>query len=169
MTMASASEFMISSDGMPFLTRLTMSVSAKTPHLAATWCSFESSKPIFTTSSFGRPTLMTHLSMVAPVPEAHLSFIEVMAVLPPVSSFFLKMMILASCPPSSQTEPTSGCSVSTARVTAFTSWTNFDPMCGPIGAPPEPVMKVRIWSFGMFGKATAMRSRNDRTNSACLV
>ncbi len=42
-------------------------------------------------------------------------------------------------------------------------------MCGPIGAPPEPVMKVRIWSFGMFGKATAIRSRNERTNSACLV
>ncbi len=108
MTIASASEFMISSDGMPFLTRLTMSVSANTPHLAATWCSFESSKPILTTSSLGRPTLMTHLSMVAPVPDAHLSFIEVMAVLPPVSSFFLKMMIFASWPPSSHTDPTSG-------------------------------------------------------------
>ena len=64
---------------------------------------------------------MTHLSMVAPVPEAHLSFIEVMAVFCPVSSFFLKMMIFASWPPSSQTEPTSGCSVSTASVTALTS------------------------------------------------
>ena len=73
---------------------------------------------------------MTHLSMVAPVPDAHLSFIEVMAVLSPVSSFFLKMMILASCPPSSTTEPTSGCSFSTASVTALTSCTNFAPMCG---------------------------------------
>ena len=41
--------------------------------------------------------------MVAPVPDAHLSFIEAMAVLSPVSSFFLKMMIFASCPPSSIT------------------------------------------------------------------
>ena len=49
------------------------------------------------------PTLITHLSMVAPVPDAHLSFIEVMAVLSPVSSFSLKMMILASWPPSSIT------------------------------------------------------------------
>src|SRR3954466_3347744 len=108
MTIASASEFMISSDGMPLLTRFTISVSANTPHLAATWCSFESSKPILTTSSFGRPTLMTHLSMVAPVPDAHLSFIEVMAVFCPVSSFFLKMMILASCPPSAHTLPAAG-------------------------------------------------------------
>jgi len=45
-TIASASEFMISIDGMPLFTRLTMSVSAKTPHLAATWCSLESSNPI---------------------------------------------------------------------------------------------------------------------------
>ena len=35
-TIASASEHRISFDGMPDLTRLTMSVSAKTPHLAAT-------------------------------------------------------------------------------------------------------------------------------------
>ena len=38
-----------------------------------------------------------------------------------------------------------------------------------MGAPPEPVMKVRICSLRRFGKATAMRSRNDRTNSACFV
>jgi hypothetical protein len=37
-----------------------------------------------------------HLSMVAPVPLAHLSFIDVEACLSPVFSFFLKMMILAS-------------------------------------------------------------------------
>ena len=43
-TIASASEQSTSSVGMPLLTRLTMSVSANTPHLAATWCSFESSK-----------------------------------------------------------------------------------------------------------------------------
>ncbi len=43
-TIASASEHRISGAGMPLFTRFTMSVSAKTPHFAATWCSFESSK-----------------------------------------------------------------------------------------------------------------------------
>ncbi len=43
-TMASASEHRTSLFGIPDFTRLTMSVSANTPHLAATWCSFESSK-----------------------------------------------------------------------------------------------------------------------------
>ena len=42
-TIASASEHRISGDGMPDFTRLTMSVSAKTPHLAATWCSLDGS------------------------------------------------------------------------------------------------------------------------------
>ncbi len=97
-TIASASEQSTSVAGMPLLTRFTMSVSAKTPHLAATWCSFESSKWICTTSAEGRPTLSMHLSMVAPVPDAHLSFIEAMAVFSPVFSSCLKMMILASCP-----------------------------------------------------------------------
>ena len=36
MTMASASEQRISVEGIPAFTRFTMSVSAKTPHLAAT-------------------------------------------------------------------------------------------------------------------------------------
>ena len=49
------------------------------------------------------------------------------AVLSPVSSFSLKMMILASWPPSSITLPTSGCRFSTASVTALTSCTNFAP------------------------------------------
>ena len=149
MTIASASEFMISSDGMPFFTRLTMSVSANTPHLAATWCSFESSKPILTTSSFGRPTLMTHLSMVAPVPDAHLSFIEVMAVLPPVSSFFLKMMILASWPPSSHDRADVGVQRLDRQGDRVHLLHELRRRCAaPIGAPPEPVMKVRICSFG---------------------
>jgi hypothetical protein len=73
-----------------------MSVSANTPHLAATWCSFESSKWIVRTTSAGRPTLIMHLSMVAPVPDAHLSFIDGTAVRIPVFSSTLKMMILAS-------------------------------------------------------------------------
>ena len=45
------------------------------------------------------------LSMTAPVPPAHLSFIDGIFFLRPVSGSFLKMMILASCPPSSITEP----------------------------------------------------------------
>ena len=85
--MASASEFMISTLGMPDFTRLTMSVSAKTPHLAATWWSFVSSKVIWATSSWGIPTLIMHLSMVAPVPLAHLSFMDVRAFLSPVACF----------------------------------------------------------------------------------
>jgi hypothetical protein len=78
--MASASEFMISLRGMPLFTRLTMSVSANTPHFAATWCSLVGSNTRPGTSSRGIATFSTHLSMVAPVPDAHLSFIEVWAV-----------------------------------------------------------------------------------------
>ena len=45
------------------------------------------------------------LSMTAPVPPAHLSFIEGIFFLRPVLGSSLKMMILASWPPSSITEP----------------------------------------------------------------
>ena len=96
LTIASASEFMISLRGMPLFTRFTMSVSANTPHFAATWWSFVGSNLSPGTSSRGMPTLSTHLSIVAPVPDAHLSFIDVCAVLSPVSLFSLNMMILAS-------------------------------------------------------------------------
>ena len=44
----------------------------------------------------GKPTLIMHLSMVAPVPDAHLSFMEVSACLFPVALFSLKMIIFAS-------------------------------------------------------------------------
>src|SRR5260221_12501849 len=71
-TIASASEQRTSLEGMPDLMRLTMSVSAKTPHLAATWCSFASSKWSDVTISGGAFTLRKHLSVVAPVPDAHL-------------------------------------------------------------------------------------------------
>ena len=94
--MASASEHMISSAGMPVFTRLTMSVSAKTPHFAATWWRCVGSKWRFSVSSAGIPTLIMHLSMVAPVPDAHLSFIDAMADLSPVCLFSLKTMIFAS-------------------------------------------------------------------------
>ena len=82
--------------------------------------------------------------MTAPVPPAHLSFIEGIFFLRPVSSSSLKTMIFASCPPSSITEYTSGWSFSTASETAVTSCTNFAPiMFGQIPPPPEPVMKMR--------------------------
>ncbi len=85
-----------------------MSVSAKTPHLAATWCSFESSKWSDVTISEGAFTLRKHLSIVAPVPDAHLSFMDAVAVLLLVLLSSLNMMILASWPPSSITLRTSG-------------------------------------------------------------
>ena len=72
--------------------------------------------------------------MTAPVPPAHLSFIEGIFFLRPVSSSSLKTMIFASCPPSSMTEYTSGCSFSTASETAVTSCTNFAPIWSAIAA-----------------------------------
>jgi hypothetical protein len=48
------------------------------------------------------------LSMTAPVPPAHLSFMEGSFFFLPVSGSSLKMMILASWPPSSMTEPQAG-------------------------------------------------------------
>jgi hypothetical protein len=66
------------------------------------------------------------------------------------------MMILASCPPSSITEPTSGWSFSTAMVTALTSCTNLAPTWGAIGPPPEPVMNNRKSESFTCGKASLM-------------
>ena len=66
--------------------------------------------------------------MTAPVPPAHLSFIDGIFFLRPVSSSSLKTMIFASWPPSSMTEYTSGCSFSTASDTAVTSCTNLAPI-----------------------------------------
>ena len=68
--------------------------------------------------------------MTAPVPPAHLSFIDGIFFLRPVCGSSLKTMIFASWPPSSMTECTSGWSVSTASDTAVTSCTNFAPMSG---------------------------------------
>ena len=60
--------------------------------------------------------------MTAPVPPAHLSFIDtVLRDRPSLSSS--KMMILASWPPSSMMVRTSGWRRSTASATAATSWT----------------------------------------------
>ncbi len=170
-TMASASEQRTSWEGMPLLMRLTMSVSAKTPHLAATWWSFESSKWRLVTISGGAFTLRKHLSMVAPVPDAHLSFMDAVAVFPPPFSSFLNMMIFASCPPSSMTEPTSGCRCSTDSVTAFTSWTNFPPVGAQMGAEPEPVRNIRHWpaATDTSGNAARIVSSIDITYSGCFV
>ena len=75
-TIASASEHMISGAGTPDFSRPTMSVSANTPHLAATGCNLSDCHASAASASAAMPTFSTHLSMVAPVPEAHLSFIE---------------------------------------------------------------------------------------------
>jgi hypothetical protein len=171
--MASARLHMISVEGIDAFTRLTMSVSANTPHLAATWWILLSSKRSTAASAAGMPTFRKHLSIVAPVPEAHLSFMDAMLVLPvssPASSrASLKMMILASWPPSSMTLPTSGCSRSTARVTEFTSWTNFEPSGAASGPLPDPVMKVRMRSGVSRGNWLPMATSICSTNSACLV
>ena len=108
-------------------------------------------------------------SIVAPVPEAHLSFIEQLAALSPVFSLGLKMIIFASCPPSSTTEPTSGWSSSTAMVTALTSCTNLAPICGAIGPPPDPVMNTRISSWLTWGNAASISVNMERTNSGWRV
>jgi hypothetical protein len=59
-------------------------------------------------SSAGMRSLALILSMTAPVPPAHLSFIDGIFFFLPVSSSVLKMMIFASWPPSSMTEPAAG-------------------------------------------------------------
>jgi hypothetical protein len=65
-----------------------------------------------------------HLSMVAPVPDAHLSFIDGRRLLaafvgPDVEHDDLRVLTAEL-----DHEPTSGCSFSTASVTALTSCTN---------------------------------------------
>jgi hypothetical protein len=140
--------------------------------LAATWCSFESSKWSDVTSSGGAFTLRKHLSIVAPVPEAHLSFMDAVAVLLPVFRSSLNMMIFASCPPSSTTLSTSGCRCSTARVTAFTSCTNLPPVGFASGPDPEPVKNMRHVSGapkGRSGNAAAIAWSSSITFSGCFV
>ena len=109
------------------------------------------------------------LSMTAPVPPAHLSFIEGIFFLRPVSGSFLKMMILASWPPSSITDPHSGYSFSTASETALTSCTNFAPRNLPSPLPPEPVMNMREFSALNPSISVSKRLQNSRTFSGCLV
>ena len=106
--------------------------------------------------------------MVAPVPLAHLSFIEAMAVFSP-RSLFLKMMIFASWPPSSMTLPTSGCRCSTASDTALTSCTNLPPVGPHKGPEPEPVRNIRQSPVFIPGNAPAMVSSIESTYSGCFV
>ena len=114
---------------MPLLIRLTMSVSAKTPHLAATWWSLLSSKCSDVTSSGGAFDLEEALvDRGARAGRALVVHRRDRRSSRPVFSSFLNMMIFASCPPSSMTLPTSGCRCSTASVTALTSWTNLPPV-----------------------------------------
>ena len=72
--MAEPREMTISSLLTPLLSRPTTSVSAKTPHLAATWWTVLSWTVTRPASSWLMPILARILSMVAPVPPAHLSF-----------------------------------------------------------------------------------------------
>ena len=109
-----------------------------------------------------------HLLMVAPVPDAHLSFIEAEAVFSPFSSA-LKIIIFASWPPSSITEPTSGWSFSTARVTELTSCTNLAPSGVQSGVAPLPVINTRHCAFGELGKAASISRSISATFSGCLV
>jgi hypothetical protein len=76
--------------------------------------------------------------------------------------------IFASCPPSSITDRHSGCSFSTARLTAATSWTNLPPSCGASGPPPEPVTNRRNAPGGCSRSASILR-RSSRVRSACLA
>jgi len=145
-----------------------MSVSAKTPHLPATWCSRMPSYPWLHSSSAGMRSFALILSMTAPVPPAHLSFMEGSFFFRSLPGTSLKTMIFASWPPSSMTEFVSGWSFSTASETAVTSCTNFAPIRLPMAAPPEPVTKARKASGGR-PSSRSIRSRNSRTISACFV
>src|ERR1035438_6935547 len=109
------------------------------------------------------------LSITAPVPPAHLSFIDGIFFLRPVSGSVLKMMILASCPPNSITDPHSGYSFSTASETALTSCTNLAPRCLPSPLPPEPVMNMRDRLASKPSISASNRLQNSRTFSGCLV
>ena len=105
---ASKSDAIISSGGVPAFCSELMSVSAKTPHLPATGWIRIPRQPMFDSSAAGMRSLALILSMTAPVPPAHLSFMLGIFFLRPVSGSALKMMILASWPPSSTTLPASG-------------------------------------------------------------
>ena len=109
------------------------------------------------------------LSMTAPVPPAHLSFIDGIFFLRPVSGSVLKMMILASCPPSSITLPHSGYSFSTASDTALTSCTNLPPRYLVRPLPPEPVTNIRERDASKPSISVSNRLQNSRTFSGCLV
>jgi hypothetical protein len=97
-----------------------------------------------------------------------LSFIDGIFFLRPVSGSSLKTMILASWPPSSMTELTSGCIFSTASETAVTSCTNFAPISGAMLLPPEPVMNTRALS-PLIPSSASRRPRNSSVFSGCFV
>jgi len=167
-TMASNSDAISSSVGVSCFWRPLMSVSANTPHLPATLCSLMPRYPCSLNSLAGMRSFALILSMTAPVPPAHLSFIDGIFFLRPLCWSSLKTMILASCPPSSTTELTSGWSFSTARETAVTSWTNLAPTRGASEPAPEPVMKIRQLSASM-PRSNSSRRRNSSAFSGCLV
>ena len=115
------------------------------------------------------PSFAVTLSITAPVPPAHLSFIDGLFFLRPVASSVVKTMIFASWPPSSTTLCTSGCSRSTARLTAFTSCTKRAPIRAPTAAPPEPVTNTRNAFVGSPGKRAMIALSISRHFSGCRV
>ena len=106
-TMASKSDAMSWSGGTPIFWSELMSVSAKTPH-ARHRVQLDAVVAHVAELVGGIWSLALILSITAPVPPAHLSFIDGILVFLPVSGSSLKMMIFASWPPSSTTEPASG-------------------------------------------------------------
>ena len=108
--------------------------------------------------------------MVAPVPDAHLSFIDAIAVLSPVFSSSLNMMILASCPPSSMTLADVGVQVLDGERDRVDFLDEL--AAGRVaqsGAEPEPVRNMRQPSFGWFGNAARIVSSSSSTFSGCFV
>src|SRR5207247_4056390 len=96
-TMASNREAINSSGGVPSFCKPLTSVSAKTPHLPATLCSLTLWYPWLHKSAAGILSLALILSITAPVPPAHLSFIDWLFFLRPLSVSDLTTVIFSSC------------------------------------------------------------------------
>ena len=118
-----------------------------------------------------RPTLIMHLSMVAPVPDAHLSFIDGDGGLVAGLLVLLEHDDLGVLPAElDDAEPTSGCRCSTASVTALTSCTNLPPVGARerrrARAGEEDAPRRRA---GESGNAAAIASSSSSTFSGCFV
>ena len=131
------------SGGTPFFCKPLISVSANTPHFAATACVSTPSKLKLGKSHSCIFNLALILSITVPVPPAHLSFMLSIFLFEFLSTEALNRMILASCPPSSMTDPAAGCKYSTASDTAFTSCMKRAFKWLVSAPPPLPVITSR--------------------------